>query len=76
MHPPAVEEDARQCAFSLTKFLNIWLKTAMYLLETQPTLLSPGPSEGISTFCINERILPNSRTIMRDLRIHWLWFTQ
>lgn len=94
MHPPAVEEDTRQCAFSLTKLLNIWLKLAMYFLETQPMLsscfqvkmekyhsnilfrLSPGPSEGISTSCINETILPNSRTITRDLRINLLLFTQ
>lgn len=94
MHPPAVEEDTCQCAFSLTKFLNIWLKIVMYFLETQPMLsscfqvkmekyhsnilfhLSPGFSEGMSTFCINETILPNSRTIMCDLRINLLSFTQ
>lgn len=40
MHPPAVEEDTRQCAFSLTKLLSIWLKTVMYFLETQPMLSS------------------------------------
>lgn len=36
----------------------------------------PGRSEGISTSCINETILPNSRSITRDLRINLLPFTQ